>query len=162
MADFSIYHYDVSSLLEMVDMIVAEEEFNMDGVPSIPPCSTGTLRKAKFYSASCGVWVKCSYIVDQTAEVKKDRGYIGVCEFPDEDGYIHKWKWQSCGETCCRREYDVCWYSSPVTSTSEVRVTQHPAMQVGECTQQDNFGPWEITDPMDPNYHYECLHGCNN
>lgn len=161
MENFSIYHYNINSLYEMIDMIIAEEAFFMDGVPAIPSCNQ-TITKTKFYSAACGVWVKCSYIIDQTAEVKKDRGFVGACALPNEDGYIHKWKWQPCGETCCRRDYDVCWYNSPVNGTMEVRVTQHPAMQVGICTQQDDYGPWEITDPMDPNYHYECQHGCGN
>lgn len=31
-----------------------------------------------------------------------------------------------------------------------------------ECSQQDNYGPWEITNPMDPNYNYECQHACDN
>lgn len=165
MTDFSIYHYNISSIMEMADMIVAEESAQLDGHPgflALPVCGTGVYRKAKFYSAACGVWVKCSYIIDQNAEVKKDRGYVGSCSIPDHNGYIHKWKWQSCGEACCRREYHICTFTSPSSGTAEVRVTQFPAMLIGECTQQDNYGPWEVTDPMDPNYNYECQHACNN
>lgn len=165
MDDFSIYHYNISSVLEMADMIIAEESNNLDGHPEyldLPPCGTAPFKKAKFYNAACGIWVKCSYIIDQNAEVKKDRGYIGSCPIPDQNGYIHKWKWQSCGDACCRREYDICKFTSPATGKLEVRVTQFPAVMIGQCTQQDNFGPWEITDPMNPNYNYECQHACNN
>lgn len=165
MADFSIYQYSISSILEMADMIVAEETYQMDGhtpIGLLPNCGTGVFKKAKFYNAACGVWVKCSYIIDQNAEVKKDRGYEGSCEIPDQNGYIHKWKWQSCGDACCRREYDICQFTSPASGTLEVKVTQYPAVMIGQCTQQGNYGPWEVTDPMAPNYNYNCQHACNN
>lgn len=90
MADFSIQHYNISSVMEMADMIIAEETKQLDNHPSmgaIPDCnSTDRYVKAKFYNAACGVWVKCSYIIDQNAEVKKDRGYNGSCEIADQDG----------------------------------------------------------------------------
>lgn len=165
MANFSKEHYDISSIKEMADMIIAEESDNLSGhagLNQLPYCGQGIYRKAKFYSARCGIWVKCSYIIDQNTEVKKDRGYEGSCELADQDGYIHKWKWQSCGESCCKRTYDICSYISPIHGQLEVRVTQYPAVPIGECTLQDNFGPWEITDPMDPNYHYDCQNACNN
>jgi len=155
MADFSIYEYDFSSILEMADMIIAEEVGQMNNHPVATDCSIGTVRKMKRYAASCGVWVKCSYKVDVNATVYKDRGYVGECPARDENDFIDVWKWQSCGETCCSRTYDICTYTSPIHGSSEVRVTQYPAVQVGECTEQGNYGPWD-----DLNTDYQCRHGC--
>ena len=154
MADFSIYEYDFSSILEMADMIIAENQLGMVGHPYVPECE-GSMQKMKRYAAACGVWVKCSYKVDVNATVEKDRGYVGDCPTRDANDYIDKWKWQSCGETCCSRTYDICWYTSPYNNESQIRVTQYPAVQVGECTDQGNFGPWD-----DLNTDYQCGHGC--
>jgi len=162
MDDFGIYHYSISTLKEMADMIIAEQTFALDGhdiLSWIPNCGNGVYRKAKFYSAGCGVWVKCSYKVDRNAVVQKDRGYDGNCPTPNEADYIDVWKWQSCGEVCCVREYEICKYISPITGVTQVKVTQFPAYTLNgsTCTLQNNFGPWQ-----NPSVNYQCQHACNN
>ncbi len=144
MDDFGIYHYSISTLKEMADMIIAEEYFQMQGHTIIPLCSSDTVKKAKFYSAGCGVWVKCSYKVDKDAVVQKDRGYDGNCPTPDQADYIDVWKWQSCGEVCCVREYEVCFTQHPTSGNFNINVNQFPAYTLNgsTCTLQNNFGPW--------------------
>lgn len=160
MAEFSIYHYNINSILEMLD--IAMVEYVHTGMPTIPGCGdpNGPLKKMKIYSAGCGVWVKCSYEINPNATIKKDRGYEGNCPtsyMNDGKPYVDVWKWQSCGTVCCKREYEVCKEWDITHSFNNIKVTRLPAVPLGPCTLQNTFGPWENSSA-----NYQCQQACDN
>lgn len=129
-----------------------------DGSITIPNCVDGGKTFFNIYTARCGVWVKCSYKVDTEAEIMKDIGYTGNCPLPynhNGDAYIDVWKWQSCGEVCCKKTYTLC--REGITGFGDIRindVSTGPAP--GEqCTDQGVFKDWKTGIP------YPCRDGCS-
>lgn len=129
-----------------------------DGNITIPNCIDGGKTFFNIYTARCGVWVKCSYKVDSQAEIMKDIGYVGDCPLPYDhngDAYIDVWKWQSCGEVCCKKTYTLC--RDGITGNGTIRIKDVSTVPApGEqCTEQGVFKDWKTGIP------YQCQDGCS-
>lgn len=147
---------DFDGAREYLKLLILNKVIDLGNI-TIPDCSTGGKTFFNIYTARCGVWVKCSYKVDTQGEVMKDIGYDGNCPLPyshNGDSYIDVWKWQSCGEVCCKKTYTVC--KEGTTGAGNIRIstpTTDPAP--GEqCTDQGVFKDWKTDLP------YQCKDGC--
>lgn len=123
------------TFMEWLDIVIMEDIVGLAGHPSVPLCPQET-QKASFYSAGCGLWVKCTYIIDPERRYCEEdwRG-----EFPDysENGEqkIDYWKWQSCGEVCCKKTYGLCRQEG----TEDINIRFISKEKASECTNPDNF-----------------------
>jgi hypothetical protein len=101
--DDAFEHFDFSGKKQFMDYEILNHFVNHVnqglgpfGQVTIPPCSTGALIHVSYYTARCGVYVKCSYKIDEQATVEKDVGYQGNCPSPFPHGggqYINVYKW---------------------------------------------------------------------
>ena len=144
--DFSIYHHNISSLREYLDLHIistADWSFNI----TTPDCPA-TTQLVKFYSADCGVWVKCTYDIEpQTPNCEQ-----GFSPLPDPQATtVDVWKWQSCGETCCKRTYTICRGNETHVGNS-IQIQQMQKEKVGNCTEEPGGS--------NPVYAKPCKDGC--
>ena len=132
MRDFSIYHYDFSAIYEMVMLSILEELAYAD--QPLSTCGSGQKNYYDFYTASCGIWLSCEYDIDpQTPDCE-----TGYDPLPDPTATTVKtWKWQSCGTTCCKRKYQICY--DPSYGTIPLNVITFPPVPLTECTGQSNY-----------------------
>jgi len=61
----------------------------------------------RYYTARCGVWVKCCYELKTDGIVNSDGGYVVSCPSPINN-HIDIYKWQDCGTVCCMKEFSIC------------------------------------------------------
>lgn len=59
--ELNIHQYNYSSASELValDYIINNRAFNNDD--PVPSCGTSTMTRVLVYTASCGIWTRCSY-----------------------------------------------------------------------------------------------------
>lgn len=138
MTDFSIYHYNLSSLNEYISLALIEYDADDNG--GVPDCSQGSRTFIKVYTASCGIWVGCEYEVDPATR-DCDMGYEPP--YPDygtSPTKVKVYKWQSCGEVCCVNTYTICKIPSTISPgtyiNSMMKVSSVPS---GTCTLQSNY-----------------------
>jgi hypothetical protein len=142
------------------------------GDENIPDCDHGGMIMATTYSASCGVWLRCSYsfhckdgsspFVDITADGPSQTGYN--CPAPRiYNGYpmVDVWHWEPCGDVCCEKTFTVCRQKNPSGTGYQIvinNVNRH--VQSGSsCSKQNKFTRWDLK-PGDPNYYITCEDGC--
>ncbi len=105
MRELNVFHWSLSTFDEFVTMLIIEQLWQ--NLPS-DPCD-GEPLQIRFYKANCGIWVGCKYTIDPETRAC-DPGYEPP--YPDfTENNIPKvkaYKWQPCGETCCKRTYEVC------------------------------------------------------
>lgn len=135
MASFSIYHYNFSALGEYIDLLIMQHHYNLNK-SSYPECPNGAPMQARTYSASCGVWVSCTYqIAPQNPECEK--GYLPL---PDPMATtVTTSKWMPCGETCCRKTYTICKKPDTIQGGYYLEVQSILKEKLIECTDQANF-----------------------
>lgn len=121
------------------------------GSGTIPDCSSGlTTNFIKFYTASCGVWLKCTYNVEpQTPDCE-----MGFSPLPDPQATtVDVWKYQSCGQVCCQKTYEVCKTPDPTFGGTLTKVKKISVQKASECENDPNG--------INPLYNKPCLDGCN-
>jgi hypothetical protein len=149
---FSLFHYDINSFKNLLELTLMQKVGKMVGV-TIPPCNSGTTAtNIQFYTAACGVWLKCSYMVD-TTKVICDIGMTGPKQhyFDNSSIWIDHYRWHPCGQTCCIKTYKIC--ISPPTppfSGNIVKITQLTRNRSGDCTLQSQFKNWRDTTQTVP------------
>ena len=130
----------MQSFQEWLDLVLIEEITHLSN-QYLPPNCPDTTQKITFYTASCGLWVKCEYTVDETTRECQDdwRG-----EYPDQvvngQRKINIWKWQSCGVTCCKKVYSICLtqdLSKP--GNVAIKIMGVSKQQIGECSNPEGF-----------------------
>lgn len=128
-----------SSFQDWVNLILIEETTNLSGIV-LPPLCPDSSFKFIFYTASCGLWVKCEYTVDSTSRVC-DPDWRGT--YPDYSvGATRKirfWKWQSCGITCCKKTYSICKTLNATGNGYIIHINSVSKQKIGNCTNPDNF-----------------------
>lgn len=143
MESMILYHYNVSSINELYDMLLLQ---HIEMYSS--PCRTNQM--VKIYSASCGIWLSCEYQITPQVPVC-EKGYNPL---PDPSATTVKtWKWQPCGTTCCKRTYT---YSRTFDAGSGhylIRIQQLSKQQLGPCTNDPAPGG-------DDTYGKPCENGC--
>ena len=129
MDEFSIYHYNISSLEEMISLTLIQD---LD----INPICPLTAQRIKIYTASCGIWVGCEYEITNAPRVC-DAGFAPP--YPDDatPGKVKVYKWQSCGTVCCVNTYDVC----EDEAFGITNVTKVSSVQAGDCSGQLAYNP---------------------
>lgn len=141
-------HFNFKSFFEILMLSIIEDA---DGIlnANTPDCSQDTIQIAHFYTASCGVWVKCSYKIEDGSR-QCDTGYEPP--YPDYINGANKWvdiyKWQSCGDVCCKRTYSIC------KQDGDIKITQYQKDTDGDCTGQGTFINWKTGLPI------PCQVGC--
>jgi hypothetical protein len=128
-----------SSFHEWLDLVLIEEIANLYGEMMPADCPNSSL-KVIFYTASCGLWVKCEYTVDSTSRAC-DVDWRG--SFPDYSSHgarkISYWKYQSCGVTCCKKTYSICKVDHTIDGGYDIIIQSVSKVQIGECTNPENF-----------------------
>lgn len=128
-----------TSFQDWLNLVLIEETTNLTGINTPNDCPDSSL-KAIFYTASCGLWVKCEYTVDSTSRIC-DPDWRGT--YPDYSAggtrKIRFWKWQSCGITCCKKTYSICKTSAPTGSGYIIHINSVSKQKIGNCTNPDNF-----------------------
>lgn len=127
----------MSSFREWVDIILIEKLLikHASEFP-VPPCNIAAPGITfNTYSASCGVWVKCTFDVDSASKVC-ERGWLGTGPEWKENGKfkVAVSKYQSCGKTCCQKKYEVC--KDP---EGKILIRQIEKKAIGNCTDQGNY-----------------------
>ena len=127
------------SFKDWVHLLLIEEMSNLTGQFEPPDCPDSNL-KVIFYTASCGLWVKCDYTIDSTTRVC-DVDWRG--SYPDynvgEEQKVSFWKWQYCGYSCCKKTYTICKTFNWTDNKYDLIINAISKEQIGECTNPDNF-----------------------
>jgi hypothetical protein len=129
----------MSSFQEWLDLVLIEEISNLPGQYTPLDCPN-TNQKVIFYTATCGVWVKCEYIINEENRVC---GPDWRGSMPDYDAggvkKINFWKWQSCGITCCKKTYHICRQAGTGGNGYSIQIKSVSKMQIGNCSNPENF-----------------------
>jgi len=146
---FSYGNFDMlsqSALNELLELYIISKI----GSGAIPDCSTMlTTNYIKFYTASCGVWLKCTYNIEpQTPNCD-----MGFSPLPNPQATtVDVWKYQSCGQVCCKKIYEVCKTTNPTTGGNLTKVKKITVEKASECENDPNG--------INPLYDKPCLDGC--
>lgn len=170
--EFNYLHYSYSSITEWaaLDILMIIDGYGLDN--AVPFCSTNTtITRVQVYTASCGIWTKCSYKLPETIEKVCDTGWQGGDPHyavpnpgppPSTDYYVDHWKWQSCGEVCCKKVFELCRdqnISYPGFYVKITAMTKSKYPEDAECSKQGDFtGPRPL--PTSPVVELPCEDGC--
>lgn len=114
----------------------------------------------KFYTARCGVWVKCSFPISNEPESCDD---CWVGEHPEPyshngKSYVDIYKWQPCGTICCQKEFKICKGYDANLGYSRLfinDVTRGPAPGAS-CSEQGTCHDWKTGIEI------QCQDGCQS
>jgi hypothetical protein len=156
---FNFQHYEFASLRSVVELGVLTHhaqkyKIGHAGQDSLSPyfdCSD-TASLVTFYSASCGIFLKCLYERADTSRICSPYftpPYPEVIE--DMVKKVVYTKWQKCGYNCCKRTYKVCRDKSSVPTNlppdqSEnyesdiLRILETKITSVTDCSLQSKYG----------------------
>lgn len=155
MQSLSIYQYNLKSINELIDLLLIEDLEN-SGQYQNAICPN-TKKAVKIYSASCGVWVKCTYDISNVNPVCEQGYDMPPPHYKSPSGtyQVDVWKYQSCGTVCCQREYTVCIEKDVTHGTNKIKIqnmsrSRYPAG--APCTQEPNGSS--------PKYAKPCQDGC--
>lgn len=131
---------DNSTFQEWLELAMIEEIVGEAGHVPVTDCPTVVL-KTLFYTASCGLWVKCEYEVSPATRTC-DADWRG--EYPDYTApggkkKVKIWKFQACGVTCCKKTYSICRTLWPTGLGYDIHIEGMTKEKVGDCTNPDNF-----------------------
>jgi len=135
---------DMTSFQEWLDLVLIEEITNLPGQYPPEDCPN-TNQKVIFYTATCGIWVKCQYTVLEENRVCDD-DWRGPTPDYDNGGnrVVDHWKWQPCGITCCKKTYNICRQPVIGTAAYTIQIKGVTKMKIGECSNPEGF-----TSPCD-------------
>jgi hypothetical protein len=159
--ELNIYHYNFSAASEMValDFIMEKDAFGTHN--DIPLCSSSTMTRAILYTAACGIWTRCSYKLPDPIEVVCDTGWNGAQPHYSDgsDNWVDNWKWQSCGEVCCRKVFELCRVPEDSGFYFKINALTKERYPGSECSKQGDFYG-NRPSPTDPNTELPCEDGC--
>lgn len=124
---------------------------------TIPDCPS-TIPFIQFYTARCGVWVKCSFPISNEPETCDDC-WTGNHPTPYPHGgksYVDIYKWQPCGTICCKKEFSICKGYSMVSTYNQYiikDVSRGPAPGA-TCSEQGTCHDWKT------GFEIQCQDGC--
>ena len=170
--DFNHLQYSFSSLTEWaaLDFLMLYDANETDN--GIPSCSSNiTKTRVHVYTASCGIWTKCSYKLPDPIEKVCDTGWEGGDPHygvpnpgppPSTDMWVDHWKWQSCGEVCCRKVFELCGeenlsYPGYYVKIKALTKEKYPG---SECSKQGDFTGPRPFPTSTPFVELQCEDGC--
>lgn len=109
---------------------------------SVVPCSTIPKPQiANVYTAACGVWLYCEYVLPAAIEYTCETGWVGPPPHTVMPNKVKSWKWQSCGQTCCRRIYSVCKETSEEAGhfSETINIDLIRKERLGDCSGEGNY-----------------------
>ena len=134
------YHYKYQALNDLIDVYLLQHEYNNPSTPVF----NGSRYVTQLYKASCGVWLKCSYIVDSTT-IDCDQGYDEPYPHNTTLDSIHIYKWHPCGYVCCKKTFEIERRLTPVTIPGQQfivnikNISIHRANKTPACTEQHRY-----------------------
>lgn len=134
----SYFHRDRNALMEYINQGLLSQGL----ATSIPPCSTGTAARANVFTASCGIWVCCTYAISGDDALDCDPGWEGA--HPHTNGTpktVKSCKWQSCGTQCCKRSYTMCTRANTDTGGDYYDIVYTGKTAIGDCTGTGAYYP---------------------
>lgn len=146
--NFQFEEYGVNTARDLVWLHILEFPYFPENKIA-PNCSEDTIQIAHVYTASCGVWLKCSYKVDPASQVC-DFGYV----FPSPiylegtDNWVDHWKWHSCGNACCRREFRICRTYDANALRTVFKVEEVKKEKILDCEKEGQFINWKTQNPI--------------
>lgn len=164
---FNYLHYSFSSASEMIAIDYLTRympEFDF-GIEEVPDCSTNTSTKRVFlYTAACGIWTRCSYKLPSPIDYVCDTGWSGNLPHYSDGGdvWVDHWKWQSCGEVCCRRVYELCRdeYVEKAGTFIKIKAMTKEKYPGSECSEQGTFWGKRQGPATGTNQELQCEDGC--
>jgi hypothetical protein len=155
---FSIEHYEFASLRSAVELGVMTDHEEQIGIPGLPAkdidpntiyTCTDTVSYVTFFTASCGIFVKCIYERTSASRVC-DNGYDPPYPEIVQNGIpkVVYQKWQKCGYNCCKKQYKICRSMSStggVTGNSQasipiLKIIESKITSVTDCSLQTKYG----------------------
>lgn len=145
--NYLVENGDNSAFFDWLNLVMIEEIDSLSGEPTVANCPDSSL-KVIFYAATCGIWVKCTYLIDESKRFC-DPDWRG--DYPDysngENRYIDFWKWQNCGNVCCKKTYSICKQLNGTGPGYELRIKSMKKERAGDCSNPEGF-------------HQPCQDGC--
>lgn len=94
-------------------------------------------------------WLKCSYKVDPASQMC-DIGYIPPTPLYSDgtDFWVDSWKWQSCGNACCRKEYQICITYDLTINRYIFKVKEVKKEKILDCEKEGEFFDWKTQSPI--------------
>lgn len=162
---FNYLHYSFSSASEMVAL-----DFLMRNKPDIiaddvPLCSSNqSIKRVFVYTAACGIWTRCSYKLPSPIQYVCDVVWSGNLPHYTDGGesWVDHWKWQSCGEVCCRKVFELCKDSYVDKAGTYIKITamtkeKYPG---SDCSGQGTFWGKRPGPSTGANQPLQCEDGC--
>jgi len=156
--EFRIFHYSYSSLTEKVvlDYMLTSNAFG-DAIYPVPPYPS-TVKRIFVFTASCGIWLRCSYKLPNPKVYVCDTPWNGSPpDYPGATGqWVDHWRWHSCGEVCCKKVYELSTRLGRIEIQSKTK-GRYP--EDAECSIEHTFSGPRPT-PDDPVQPLPCEDGC--
>jgi hypothetical protein len=130
---------NASSFQDWLNLLMIEEISGLYTHPIISECPDSSI-KVIFYTATCGLWVKCTFEINEESKVC-DEDWRGDIPGYQSGGkmYYDVWKWQNCGLTCCKKTYSICKHTNTSTGAYTIEIKGMTKQKVGDCTNPDGF-----------------------
>lgn len=134
---------------------------NINAIPNCDPPPAVPFYYVEFYTADCGVWLRCSYLFpcSNLTPISQDTRPGDTYECPPPINHngnfeVDVWHWESCGTTCCIKTYSVCLnYDHNGDMTFNLNISRRQA-DGSKCTYQGDFRTWDTNTVID------CQDGC--
>ena len=79
-----------------------------------------------------------------------DIGYIPPTPLYSDgtDFWVDSWKWQSCGNACCRKEYQICITYDLTINRYIFKVKEVKKEKILDCEKEGEFFDWKTQSPI--------------
>ena len=166
--EFNYLHYSFSSITEWIALDVITHLSAVGQDENVPFCDDNeSITRVHVYTASCGIWLRCSYKLPDPIEKVCDTGWEGGDPHyeilnddqpPEPEMWVDHWRWHSCGEVCCKKVYEIK-YNSTYNLVEIVSKTKSRYNSEEKCSKQGDFrGYRPVYAPND--VELPCEDGC--
>lgn len=127
-------HKSYSGFMDYVTQALMDAIWENSG--AIPYCPSTDYQTVSVYSASCGIWVFCEYVLEANYERTCPDWQGPYPEFGVNPKMLRVYQWQSCGTACCKRVFSIC----RSTTTYQMNIKQlSKGRYSAECSGQANY-----------------------
>lgn len=121
---------------------------------TVPICGQGTKKVNFYFKSECKIQTRCTYKINP-AERNCDGCYPGPDDYYEKNGeyFIDIYKWVTCGEKCCRWQFEVCKVYDNVYNKYKLSIQSKNKYEVTPCS-PSACTDWETGFPI------PCLSNC--